>query len=94
MKCTHEVPKTKCPEGAFALPFICLMMSHHGFMVEHPRLNGGKASDWLRQSRQLELQIHPKPFATFSERYLFRALQLCSPHSFHNWRECWGEGSL
>ena len=29
-------------------------------MLEHHRLNGGEASDWLRQSQQLELQICPK----------------------------------
>ena len=53
-------------------------------MVEHPGLNGGKASDLLRQSQQWEARFHPKPFATFSERYLFRALQLHQQHSFHN----------
>ena len=28
-------------------------------MLEHPSLNGGKASDWLRQSRKQETQTHP-----------------------------------
>ena len=28
-------------------------------MLEFPGLNGGKASDWLRQSRQQETQTRP-----------------------------------
>ena len=28
-------------------------------MLERPSLNGGKASDWLRQPRQQETQTHP-----------------------------------
>ena len=45
-------------------------------MSEHPRLNGGKASDWLRPNLRLEYGFRPKPFAPFSERYPFGALQL------------------
>ena len=45
----------------------------------HSRLNGGKASDWLRPNLQLESRFHPKPFAPFSERYLLGALWLHIP---------------
>ena len=34
-------------------------MSHSWFTLEYHRLNGGKASDWLRQSRQQETQTRP-----------------------------------
>ena len=48
-------------------------------MSERHGVNGGKASDWLRQARQQESRFHPKSFATFSERYPFRALRLLIP---------------
>ena len=45
-------------------------------MSERPGLNGGKASDWLRQTPWHESQFHPKSFAPFSKRYPFGALWL------------------
>ena len=76
--------ETKCQEPSAPSvcthsPFIWSVMSHSRAMSEHPRLNGRKASDWLRQTQQHESQIHPKLFATFSERYPFRALRLLVP---------------
>ena len=54
-------------------------MSHLQATSEHPGLNGGKASDWLRQIPQLESRFHPKSFAPFSKRYPFGALWLHIP---------------
>ena len=60
-------------------PFIGSMMSCSRAMSEHSGLNGRKASDWLRLNPQLEYGFCPKPFASFSERYLFGALWLHIP---------------
>ena len=45
--------ETKCQEPSASSicmhsPFIWSVMSHSRAMSEHPGLNGGKASDWLR----------------------------------------------
>ena len=53
---------------------------------ERPRLNGGKASDWLRPNPQLEYGFHPKPFTPFSERYPFGALGLHVPSRLEGMR--------
>ena len=50
-------------------------------MSECPRLNGGKASDWLRPNLRLEYGFRPKPFTLFSERYPFGTLRLHIPPS-------------
>ena len=63
----------------YALPFIGSVTSCSWLTSEHHELNGGKASDWLRQTQQRESRFHPKSFATFSERYPFRALRLRIP---------------
>ena len=60
-------------------PFIWSVTSCSRATSERPGLNGRKASDWLRQTQQCESGIHPKSFATFSERYPFRALRLLVP---------------
>ena len=54
-------------------------MSCSRAMSEHSRLNGGKASDWLRPNPWLEYGLCPKPFAPFSEQYPFGALRLHTP---------------
>ena len=54
-------------------------MSHSRAMSECSRLNGGKASDWLRLNPWLESRFHPKLFAPFSKRYPFGALWLHIP---------------
>ena len=73
--------ETKCqepsaPSACMHSPFIGSMMSHSRAMSEHPGLNGGKASDLLRQTPWLESRLHPKSFAPFRKRYPFGALRL------------------
>ena len=48
-------------------PFIWSVMSRSQSTSERHRLNGGKASDWLRQTQQQESRFSPKSFAMFSE---------------------------
>ena len=65
-------------------------------MSECPRLNGGKASDWLRPNPWLEYGFCPKPFALFSEGYPFGALRLHIPSRLEGMRGVVGKkaGSL
>ena len=81
--------ETKCQEPSASSvrthsPFIWSVTSRSRAMSECPRLNGGKASDWLRLCRMTRgwcsikrrcsittLQLH--------ERYPFRALRLLVP---------------
>ena len=75
--------ETKCQEpSALSVcthsPFIWSVMSCSRAMSEHPRLNGGKASDWLRLCHMTRgrcsitaLRLH--------ERYPFRALRFLVP---------------
>ena len=48
MKCSELRRVTKCPEWMGALTFIWSVMSPSSSTSECYRLNGGKASDWLR----------------------------------------------
>ena len=65
--------------GCTHSPFIWSVMSRSWSASEHHRLNGRKASDWLRQTQQRESRFRPKSFTTFSKRYPFRALRLLIP---------------
>ena len=69
-------PSAKCLEQTHALPFIGSMTSCSRATSECSGLNGGKASDWLRQTLQCESQFLPKSFTPFSKQYPFGALQL------------------
>ena len=48
MKCLGLRRVTKCPERTDTLTFIWSVMSRLPSTSERNRLNGGKASDWLR----------------------------------------------
>ena len=50
-----EVPRTYVRISFYRERDITLMV----LLLEHPSLNGGKASDWLRQSQQQETRTRP-----------------------------------
>ena len=74
-----QVPERSASSMCTHFPFIGSMTSRSQATSEHPGLNSGKASHWLRLNPWLEYGFCPKPSAPFSEQYPFGALRLHIP---------------